>query len=431
MQLSPSPTRRSARWVVATALGMHLVSVAIWTKALTQLLDLGVYRSGGHAVLTGAPLYDHALFEGLNFTYPPFAAIVFTPLALIPFGVLKVVFSALNVVALALMIRLCLRGRQNAWPGIVLLTGVLFWLEPVRSTIVVGQVNLLLVLLLLWDLTRSSRFKGVGVGLAAGVKLIPGLFIVYLLITRRFRAAGIASAVFAGTVAAGFVVTPGSAWRYWHDTFLATARIGKVAEAGNQSLAGILARLSAPGPLWFAGALLLGALGLAAAWLAHRRGHELLGVTICGLTSCVVSPFTWNHHWVWFVPCVILLAHTGHRLLLVLLTLDWPVALATAPDRNTPGTGLIMLNPPEPLALLTRNLYPLLAVALVVVLLRATRDAADPGHLGEEDTGGDGGVQRLDAGGHRDGEGLVTRVAHQPGEATPLGADHDDQRGGG
>jgi alpha-1,2-mannosyltransferase len=378
---------RSAPWVLASALGLHLVAIAIWTKALTQLLDLGVYRAGGHAVLTGVPLYAQPLYEHLNFTYPPFAAVVFTPLALIPFGALKVVFSVLNVVALALAIRLCLRelGTRDVGSATVLLTGVLFWLEPVRSTIVVGQVNLLLMLLLLWDVTRpaSARWQGAGVGLATGIKLIPGLFIVYLLITRRYRAAGVATGVFVGTVALGFVVAPASAARYWRDTFVTTNRIGKVAEAGNQSLAGVLARLAAPAPhsatVWFIGALLLGVSGLAAAWLAHRRGCELLGVTICGLTSCVVSPFTWNHHWVWLVPCVILLLHlafsTDRRLLwlpagLVLLTLDWPVALVTAPDRNTPSTGLIMLNAAEPLAYLTRNLYPALAIALVVLLVR-------------------------------------------------------------
>lgn len=400
---SPALLVRSAPWVLAVAIGLHLVAIAIWTWALTQLLDLGVYRSGGAAILAGSPLYDHALFEKLNFTYPPFAALVFTPFALIPFWLLKLLFSVVNVLALALTIRLSLRklGHSGSVPAVVLLTGILFWLEPVRSTIVVGQVNLLLMLLLVWDLTRQddARWKGLGVGFAAGVKLIPGLFIVYLLITRRFRAAGCAAGAFAGTVALGFAVAPGSSARYWHDTFLTTARIGKVAEAGNQSLAGVLARLAAPAQhspyLWLALSAVAGTLGLAAAWLAHRRGCELLGVTICGLTSCVVSPFTWNHHWVWFVPCVLLLAHLGRLWLaglLVLLTLDWPVALVTTPDRNTPSTGLIMANAADPLALLTRNLYPLLAAALIVLavrhLLRAAGDAAEAGHLGEQDAGG-------------------------------------------
>jgi alpha-1,2-mannosyltransferase len=398
------PTVRTARLVLAAALGLHLVTIAIWTKALTELLDLGVYRAGGHAILTGAPLYDHIVFQTLNFTYPPFAAIAFTPLALIPFGPLKILFSALNVVALALVIRLCLRklSQRDDWPTVVVLTGVLFWLEPVRSTIVVGQINLLLMLLLLWDLTRpASSWQGVGVGLATGIKLIPGLFIGYLLITRRFRAAGVASAVFAGTIALGFVIAPASAAHYWRDTFLNANRIGKVAEAGNQSLAGVLARLAAPAPhspaLWLAGALLAGAAGLAAAWLADRRGRELLAVTICGLTSCVVSPFSWNHHWVWFVPCVLLLPRLAASAALVLLTLDYPVALSTAPDRNTPGTGLIMLNPAAPLGYLTRNLYPLLAAVLIALaarrLLRPPGEPAPAGDLGEHDASGHRGVE--------------------------------------
>ena len=405
---------RYAPVVLLLALAAHLVAVAIWTKALTQLLDLGVYRSGGTAVIDRFPLYDRAMFEWLYFTYPPFAAIVFVPLALVPFGLLKLLFTAANVLALAGVIRLCLRslGHRDG-RVVVLLTGLLCWLEPVRSTIVVGQVNLLLMLLLMWDLTRpdGSRGKGIGVGLAAGIKLIPGIFVVYLLITRRFRAAALAATVFVGTIGLGYLIVPGDSARYWRSTFLATNRIGRVAEPGNQSLAGLLARLAAPAPhstvLWLVTAVLLGAAGLAVAALAQRRGHELLGITCCGLTACVVSPFTWNHHWVWFVPAFVLLWHAAmaeRRLWplpagLVLLVLDWPVALVTAPDRNTPSTGWIMLDAPSGLAPLTRNLYPLLAAVLVLLAVCSLRgsdppgDPAPAGDLGEHDAGGHRGVE--------------------------------------
>src|SRR5206468_1675686 len=66
-----------------------------------------------------------------------------------------------------------------------------------------------------------------------------------------------------------------------------------------------------PVALWLGLALLLGIGGMAAAVWTHRRGHELLGLTVCGLTSCAVAPFAWNHHWVWFVPLLVLLGHAA------------------------------------------------------------------------------------------------------------------------
>jgi alpha-1,2-mannosyltransferase len=158
-----------APFVLLFGLLAHLATVMIWMPGLTALLDLEVYRAGGSAVLSGAALYDGTIIDGLRFTYPPFSAVMFTPLAVIPAGMLKLLFTAVNVAALGLSIWLCWRAlhyRADSAAAMVsvLLTGLLFWLEPVRSTIGIGQINLLLMLVVLWDLGRpdSARWKGSG-----------------------------------------------------------------------------------------------------------------------------------------------------------------------------------------------------------------------------------------------------------------------------
>jgi hypothetical protein len=80
--------------------------------------------------------------------------------------------------------------------------------EPVFRTMYLGQVNLLLMALVIGDLAQPDerRVKGMAVGIAAGIKLIPLVFIPYLLLTRRFRAAAMAAGAFAGTVVLGFLV---------------------------------------------------------------------------------------------------------------------------------------------------------------------------------------------------------------------------------
>ena len=149
------------------------------------------------------------------------------------------------------------------------------------------------------------------------MKLTPLMFVVYLLLTGRIRAAVTAMATFAAAVGLGFLVAPAESVRYWlHGTFAAADRISPVASTTNHSLAGLLARAGAPGWVGLGAAAVLGVAGLVVAVLAHRRGRPLLGVTVCGLLSAAVAPFAWSHHFVWFGPLVVLLAYrawTGDR----------------------------------------------------------------------------------------------------------------------
>ena len=108
----------------------------------------------------------------------------------------------------------------------------------------------------------------------------------------------------------GFLVAPADSVAYWLEgTFAAADRISPVASTANHSLAGLLARAGAPEWIGLAATAVVGAAGLAVAVLAHRRGETLLGVTVCGLLSAAVAPFAWSHHFVWFGPLVVLLAH--------------------------------------------------------------------------------------------------------------------------
>src|SRR6266700_710401 len=119
--------------------------------------------------------------------------------------------------------------------------------------------------------------------LVAGIKLTPLIFVVYLLITRRVRAAAVAAGTFAVTVAAGFVLLPSQSRAFWlGGVFLDERRVGNPVNPANHSLSGAVARLAggldAVRPWWVAAALLTGLAGLAIAALAHRRGHRLAGV---------------------------------------------------------------------------------------------------------------------------------------------------------
>jgi Glycosyltransferase family 87 len=210
------------------------------------------------------------------------------------------------------------------------------WCEPVWTTLRYGQINLAVAVLVLWDLTRREghRWAGFGTGVAAGIKLTPGLFVVFLaaaglidairrqragqgLRSDHLRRAGVATGAFVWTVVLSVVALPYDAHRFWTQVLFATDRPGDVEGAGNQNLRGALARVlhtPDPGLWWLAAATLIGCVGLATAVAAQLADDRTLpharawAAVTCAVTALMVSPISWSHHWVWAVPMVLLLA---------------------------------------------------------------------------------------------------------------------------
>jgi alpha-1,2-mannosyltransferase len=254
----------------------------------------------------------------------------------------------------------------------------------VRSTVYLGQINLVLLAIVAWDLLRPAhRWTGVGVGLAAGIKLTPLIFAPYLLLTAQFRAALVASATFAGTVLVGFALSPGNSRAYWlHATFATPSRVGSTTVVGNQSLRGTLARWlgEAATVPWLGVATLLGVAALLVAAAAHRRGDEVLGTAITGLAAAAVAPFSWPHHWVWFVPLALFLAAARSWVALLALSAATLAFVTDAPSRSSgaiTGTGLISVDPSGVLGWLCHNVYRVTFV--VIIAIAAGRMACNAG----------------------------------------------------
>ncbi len=297
-------------------------------------VNLRVYERGGAAVRQGAHLYALRFPGALAFTYPPFAALLFAGVTLPANAVLELLLTAASLVLLPLMLALALRldlrspspvsplpprtvralrpsqGRRRLALALAGAAGAL-WLEPVWTTLRYGQIDILIATLVVWDLSRadSARSKGVGIGLAAALKLTPGIFVVYLLFTRRSRAAAVALATFVATMALAYVALPGDSREYWGGAFAEPGRVGRIENAANQSLRGALARVlhtTDVGGLWLWLAAVVGLAGLALAIGASRRGEEARGFSLCALTGLLVSPVSWSHHWTLAVPALAL-----------------------------------------------------------------------------------------------------------------------------
>jgi len=299
---------------------------AVVGGGLWSMLDLQIYAWGGELARHSGDVYGVTYqHDGLYFTYPPVAAAVFAVASYLPLAVLKWAASIASVAALTAVSWLAwglLGYPRSRWRlgGALAIAAVAIWSEPVQETLAFGQVNILLMLIIMADLAQPDRawWKGAGIGLAAGFKLTPLIFIPFLVLTGRLRGAGVALAAFLVTIAGPALWRPSLTDRYWAGRlFLNSGRLGNDAYVGNQSLRGMLLRLAGDTAsarlAWAAAVVVVGVGGLLLAAAASRRGQELAGVLICALTGLLVSPVSWSHHWVWIAPALVLAVHAVLR----------------------------------------------------------------------------------------------------------------------
>jgi alpha-1,2-mannosyltransferase len=327
-------------------------ALLVFVPGTANMVDLVVYRDGSAEILTGH-LWDYrfgALTDDfpLPFTYPPFAALLMLPLSWIPLVVLKYLWHAGSLLALYFVVRRSMSliaGRTGNAPGAdavadplrwhrraMYWTALAMWLEPVRTTLNYGQVNLLIAAVVLAALTtRSVAGAGLGIGIAAGIKLVPAISGLYFLVTRRWAAAIASGVVFVLTIVLSFAVAPELSHRYWFELLGDASRIGPVASAINQSVRGALSRTVGhdvgTGALWLLVVgliLVLAGLALVAAVRARDVLAMILVVQVVGL---LISPVSWSHHWVWIVPALVWTAYgvARHRRLVWLTGVVWAV----------------------------------------------------------------------------------------------------------
>jgi alpha-1,2-mannosyltransferase len=311
-------------------LGLSLIGYVQFVRAYPQTgFDLTMYRGALHAFADGLPVYKHGFFDGLPYTYPPITLPALLPL-IVGQSITPAHDGLVLVGILAMMIILWLTTKMLGYRGnagrlgIVAMTGgVMLWTEPYWWNFDLGQINLLVLLPIVIDLALPdrSRFKGIGIGIATASKLLPGLFIVYLLITRRVRAAVVSVVTFVGLTTIGWIMRPGDSWDYWiRGMAFDSHRVlgpGGPRYVGNQSLQGFVTRLlgidEQNSVAWILALLVTLAGGLAVAYLAQRRGEEAMAMVVVGYTALLISPISWSHYWLWCAPMTIVLADVARR----------------------------------------------------------------------------------------------------------------------
>lgn len=320
------PGPRNARpWMLVLLAAVPAVflgyGLAGWSRGWALGVDSSVYRAGGVLFLHGHSPYDvRGLgYLHLSFTYPPAAALLFAPLAVLPAQLAWAVMASASVLALALVIRVAIAAvpywRFPAVRSTLLLTVAMLCLVPVWRTIGLGQVNVLLMAMVAVDVlavtARGSRWGGLLVGVAAAVKLVPLIFIPHLFLTGKRAAAARALAVFAGLQGLTLAIAPRDSG-YWTSYVFQTGRIGPAQQPYNQSLDGLVTRVTGAAPwspyaAWAIGAaLVVPALMLVLSY--HRRGQDVSALCVTACFGLLLAPVSWLPCWVWIAPAVVALS---------------------------------------------------------------------------------------------------------------------------
>ena len=310
--------RRGRRYPVAPTVATVVIGAAMvlqWLALPDGLwTDLDVYLMGATSVAEGRPLYGF-LVHGLPFTYPPFAALLLVPLTWVPEETAGLVLGAVSAGCYTAILWVCTRHARLPLHVALLLGAAGLALEPFQRNFAMGQINLVLVLLVVVDVfVLPARWRGVLVGVAAGIKLTPGIFVIYYALKRDWAAVRRSIGAGVATVGVGIVVAPSDSWHYWSGGFAALGKFGGDAgpRADNQSLLAEFLRLvgerSAAGPVAVLVCLAGVAAGLLVCALQLRAGNDLAALGGLALGSLLASPITWTHHWLWVLPVLVALA---------------------------------------------------------------------------------------------------------------------------
>jgi alpha-1,2-mannosyltransferase len=326
-------------------------------------VDLAVYLHAGRMFATGGGLYadgwGSVLAHPLPYTYPPLWAAIVAPISWLPWRTASLLWFAVNVAVLIWVVRLSYAGflataGRSQRIALAVVVVVMAATTPIASALWFGQVGILLVAACLADVVpeRTRLPRGVLVGLATAVKLTPGIFVAYWIVTRRWRAAITSIVTTIGLWLAVAAVRPDLAREYLARMAFRSGVIGDPAFVSNQSIYGALARAGWTGPLWLVLAATILAVGLLRARDAHARGNELAAATLVGVTSLLISPISWIDHAVWIVPASGLVLADGQNTwrrvswgaLITLFVLRLPDWVASGQVPVAPALGPVLEN---------------------------------------------------------------------------------------
>jgi alpha-1,2-mannosyltransferase len=328
--------------IAAASVIVLLAYLTLWGRRYG--LDLEVYRNAVIAWTSGHNPYLLTFTQrDLPYTYPPFSLLALSPLSWASFPVTQWLLWGATLAVATGTIVLVLRDTGatvtlRVWCEALAWSGASFIaLEPARSAIDYGQIEFILMAVVVADLLLvPPRYRGIAIGLVGAVKLTPLSFIIVLAVSRDVKSVTRAAASLAACTGIAWLLWPGLSHLFWFHDAGNPARIGPITYNGNQCWYAIVHRLPLSAGVSSAAWLLLSLITLTAstfiAWRCVNAGQRATAIVAFALASLLASPISWSHHWIWVVLIpVLLLRHRGCGIRQPVRAMLWGlVALAIA-----------------------------------------------------------------------------------------------------
>jgi alpha-1,2-mannosyltransferase len=311
-----------------------VVGFAFWflMRADRALGDFPIFRAASKAVLQGRSPYaapdPGALAHFDTFVYPPAAAFLLSPIALVPYTVGSALMFVLGVTAILAALRV-LDVRDWRCYGLAALSA------PAVDSLALGALTsfLLLGTALTWHYRDRPAVCGIAASLSAAVKLFLWPLGLWLLVTRRLRAAAAFALIATLAVLLGWAAIDFAGFQSYPHLLRVLSRL----EAGVSYSPIALLRLSGSAPL--ASLVLIAVLAIVVPLAARGPDGDRRSFTVAVLGSLLVTPVLWLHYLallfvpialyrprlspLWFVPLVLWATPTGRS-----EGATWKIALA-------------------------------------------------------------------------------------------------------
>ncbi len=282
------------RWCTWAGVAVVWVSFArayfnLWVKTATQpgKNDYSIFYYTAQMVRDGLPMYGPvpAAYgftwpaESLGNLNPPHFAVLTAPFWYLTYQQSFVLWLVGGLICLVLSVRIVWQelAYPRSLPLMLVVGAALLSCAPFVLVSSTGELTyfLLLPMTLGWRAARSRRWGAAGIwlGACASVKLFLLLFLPWLLIQRRWRAAAAFVAAVAVMVAVGAAIFGLGSYEQWRKTL---AIVGWWGLPMNASFAGLVHRV------WTAGAA-------NAQWLATMGGGVIVVATLAGLRAQAVG----------------------------------------------------------------------------------------------------------------------------------------------
>jgi len=329
-----------ALWTLGGILLISLFTLAYLVHIQKDMSDFGVCYKNGQRIIRGETLYR--LSDGhLQFKYAPVSALIYAPLALLPYETAKVIWYILEICLLftVFWISYKLLPSRLKGPWFVLGLSFLALLKFIGREIELGQVNILIIFVLIMMLRTVVKKKDVPAGILWGISLFVKpyalIFLPYFILKKRFKLiatglivliVGLALPVLTFGFKGNLLVL-----KEWAFT-LSRSTPGQIAAGDTASLYAFLWKILPGHPdfwtmfLW----LVIGsAVGVVFLWMmgeGRKRDlnmPEILEAAFLMILIPFFSPLGWNYNYIYSVLAVVLILNYWPR-----FPLAWKYVLA-------------------------------------------------------------------------------------------------------